>query len=93
VLLTVETSGSSGTAHSEIADAGGRFLIDMELVGSVKTEGMRCLPLAVEPTASVVRTVTFTCLVHEPPMNRLLIYCRPQKFFQISPCDASFVFI
>lgn len=59
MLLAVETGGSPGAAHSEIADAGGRFLIDIGRVGSVKTEGMRYQPLAVEPTASVVRIRTF----------------------------------
>jgi hypothetical protein len=53
VLLTVETGGSSRNAQSEIADAGGRFLVDMKRVGSVVTEGMRYQPLAVEPAASV----------------------------------------
>jgi hypothetical protein len=53
VLLTVETGGSSKNAQSEIADAGGRFLVDMKRVGSVVTEGMRYQPLAVEPAASV----------------------------------------
>ena len=62
VLLAVETSGSPGAAHSEIADAGGRFLIDIERVGSVRTEGMRYQPLAVEPTASVVRVHTLSSL-------------------------------
>jgi hypothetical protein len=52
VLLTFETNGSNG-AHAEIADAGGRFLIDLDIVGSVRMEGMRYQPLAVEPTASV----------------------------------------
>ena len=55
VLLTVKTEGSSrGDAHTDIADAGGRFLIDLKRVGVVITEGMRYQPLAVEPTASVV---------------------------------------
>ena len=37
VLLTVETGGSSRNAQSEIADAGGRFLIDLNRRGSVIT--------------------------------------------------------
>ncbi len=53
VLLTVEAGGSSRNAQSEIADAGGRFLIDLNRRGSVITEGMRYQALAVEPTASV----------------------------------------
>ena len=55
VLLNLKPEGSScGAAHAEIADAGGRFLVDLRQVGSVVTEGMRYQPLAVEPTASVV---------------------------------------
>ncbi len=51
-LLTIPDAPGR-LSYSEIADAGGRFLIDLWRVGSVKTEGMRYQPLAVEPAASV----------------------------------------
>ncbi len=60
VLLTLKTEATTfGTAPSEIADAGGRFLIDLRKVGLVRTEGMRYHPLSVEPTASVVCAYKF----------------------------------
>ena len=51
-LLTIPDSPSR-QSYTEISDAGGRFLIDLKRVGSVKTEGMRYQPLAVEAAASV----------------------------------------
>ena len=74
VLLT-ETGDNSGNAQSEIADAGGRFLVDMKRVGSVVTEGMRYQPLAVEAAASVktLEDGTFTKI----PFRRLAVLMPP----------------
>jgi hypothetical protein len=52
VLLTIPDAPTR-PIYADIADAGGRFLIDLRRMGSVRTEAMRYQPLAVEPTASV----------------------------------------
>jgi hypothetical protein len=77
VLLTVETGGSSRNAQSEIADAGGRFLIDLKRRGSVITEGMRYQALAVEPTASVSTSADVESSNTGTPFRRLAVLMPP----------------
>jgi hypothetical protein len=53
LLTTPEDNGTRGMSYSEFAEAGGRFLVDLERPGSVKMEAVTFHPLAVRPAASV----------------------------------------
>jgi hypothetical protein len=56
ILLTLpDSSGKPGTgdAYADIADAGGRFLVDLSKVGTVRTEGLQYHALHMASAASV----------------------------------------
>ena len=53
LLTTPEDNSARGIVYSEISEAGGRFLVDLERPGSVKMEAVSFHPLAVRPAASV----------------------------------------
>jgi len=62
LLITPEDDGSRGKEYAEFAEAGGRFLVDLERPGSVKMDAVTFHPLAVRPAASVaVVSGIFSC--------------------------------
>ena len=62
LLTTPEDTSARGMAYSEISEAGGRFLVDLERPGSVRMEAVSFHPLAVRQAASVAVVSPFALL-------------------------------